>query len=90
MTKHYEKRYCPFCGFRAVVCDVYSKKKHKLKGHIVICSNSWSCKIQPKTPTCDTVEEALEIWNERMSEYNRPDILDSDEKRADARRDREQ
>lgn len=47
---------CPFCGSTPILNSQY---------HCVECSNG-SCAVLPSTWMCDTDEEAVELWNNRM------------------------
>jgi len=53
---------CPFCGGEA---KIYHQEKYssRPKRYCVHCANAVECAVVPQTKWCDTIEEAVAIWN---------------------------
>lgn len=55
-------RRCPFCGGRAELHYIEQANRP-----YICCDEVDKCRVHPSTDTCDTVEEAIKIWNTRYN-----------------------
>lgn len=62
---------CPFCGCKGKIQEwtewvkVNAVIRIPSTRYFIGCGSKSKCKITPETPTYDTKEEAIKVWNRR-------------------------